>query len=211
MVLLQRIKDHDFLERGGHVVHILNTVLLLLSGMQIAYPSFAVFGTMDHARLVHFVDMYLFLFIGVFHVYQFFATGKFLSAGPLPRNMKTFWGTLKYYLFIQRTEPPHGKYNPLQILTYFLLFVLSAIQVVLGFTLYWPVRLSFIVYAFGGLMTVRMLHLTVAWIFLAFVALHLYLILTQPLRKSASIFTGSYWRTYDPETGEANIVKGPST
>jgi Ni/Fe-hydrogenase 1 B-type cytochrome subunit len=211
MLLLQKIRNHDAIERGGHVLHILNTILLLLSGMQIAYPSFAVFGSMDNARFVHFVDMYLFLFVGVFHVYQFFATGKLMTAGPLPRNLKTFWGTLKYYLFIERAEPPHGKYNPLQIITYFLLFVLSAIQVALGFTLYWPAQLSFIVVAFGGLMTVRVLHLTVAWIFLAFVALHLYLILTQPLRKSRSMFNGSYWRRMDSETGKADVVKGPAS
>ena len=190
----QRIRNHDIIERVGHWIHLVNMVLLILSGIQIHAPWFNVFGSMSTARLVHFVDMYLFLFIGVFHVYQFFETGKWRTAGPTPSNLKSTGGTLKYYLFLTDRKPAYNKYNPLQIITYFLLFAISAVQAVLGFALYWPMRLPVVVDAFGGLMGVRQAHYILAWVFIAFTAAHLYLVLTQPLTLTRSMVTGSYWR-----------------
>jgi len=193
----QRIRNHDIIERVGHWIHLLNMVLLILSGLQIHAPWFNVFGSMNTARLVHFVDMYLFLFIGIFHVYQFFATGKWRIAGPTPSNLKSTGGTVRYYLFLTDRKPPYNKYNPLQIITYFLLFVLSAVQAVLGFALYWPVRLHAVVDFFGGPIGVRQAHYVVSWVFISFTAVHLYLVLTQPLTMTRSMVTGSYWRRAD--------------
>jgi len=190
----QRIRNHDIIERVGHWIHLVNMVLLILSGIQIHAPWFNVFGSMNTARLVHFVDMYVFLFIGVFHVYQFFAAGKWRTAGPTLSNLKSTGGTIKYYLFLTDRKPLFNKYNPLQIITYFLLFAISAVQAVLGFALYWPMRLPVVVDAFGGLMGVRQAHYILAWVFIAFTAAHLYLVLTQPLTLTRSMVTGSYWR-----------------
>ncbi|GAB4251661.1 MAG: Ni/Fe-hydrogenase, b-type cytochrome subunit [Thermoleophilia bacterium] len=186
---------HDAIERVGHWAHLVNTVLLVLSGMQIHYPSFNVFGSMNNARWVHFVDMYFFVFIGVFHVYQFFAKGKWSVAGPTPRNMQGVGRTLKYYLFLS-DEPVHvRKYNPLQILTYLALFGLSIVMVAVGFALYWPSELSWLVGVFGGLMTVRQWHFIFAWVFVAFTVGHIYLVLLQPLRRTKAMVTGCYWET----------------
>jgi Ni/Fe-hydrogenase 1 B-type cytochrome subunit len=190
----QRIRSHDIIERVGHWVHLLNMVLLVLSGIQIHFAGFNLFGSMNTARLVHFVDMYVFLFIGVFHVYQFFATGKWRTAGPTLSNLKSTGGTVKYYLFLTDRKPLFNKYNPLQIITYFLLFALSAVQAAFGFALYWPVRLRVLVNVFGGLMGLRQAHYILAWVFIAFTAAHLYLVLTQPLELTRSMVTGSYWR-----------------
>lgn len=190
----QRIRNHDIFERLGHWIHLLNMVLLILSGIQIHSPGFNVFGSMNTARLVHFMDMYLFLFIGVFHVYQFFSTGKWRTAGPIPSNLKSTGSTIKYYLFLTDRKPLYEKYNPLQIITYFLLFAISAVQAVLGFALYWPVRLHVLVNAFGGLMSLRQAHYILSWVFISFTAAHLYLVLTQPSALTRSMVTGSYWR-----------------
>jgi len=59
-----------------------DTVVLILSGLQIHYPGFAVFGTMQTARFLHLVSGYFFLFLGVLHVYFFFAPGKRKIAMP---------------------------------------------------------------------------------------------------------------------------------
>jgi Ni/Fe-hydrogenase 1 B-type cytochrome subunit len=195
-----RVRNHDLIERAGHWVHLVNTVLLVLSGMQIHYATLRIFGSMNTARLVHFVDMYVFFFIGVFHVYQFFATGKWAVAGPTVRNMRGFGKTLKYYLFLTPHKPVYGKYNPLQILTYFLLFGISLVMAVLGFALYWPQKLWFVVDLFGGsLMTVRQWHYELAWVFTVFTAVHLYLIATQPRALTKSMVTGWYLRRVKQE------------
>ncbi|MHB9149280.1 MAG: cytochrome b/b6 domain-containing protein [Thermoleophilia bacterium] len=194
MARLERIKKHDLQERIAHWIHLVNMILLVLSGMQIHFPAFNVFGSMSNARFVHFVDMYLFFFIGVFHVYQFFAEGKWTSAGPTPRNLRGLGGTIKYYLFVTDTKVEQGKYNGLQIITYFLLFAVSALMAIIGFTLYWPVQLSALVNLFGGIMTLRQIHYLLSWVFIAFSLVHIYLILTQPLKYARAMVTGSYWR-----------------
>ncbi len=194
MAKLERVKKHDLLERIAHWVHLGNMILLVLSGMQIHFPAFNVFGSMSNARFVHFVDMYLFFFLGVFHVYQFFAEGKFTTAGPTPHNIRGLGATIKYYLFLGDREEERDKYNPLQIITYFLLFAVSALMAVAGFTLYWPVQLSVLVNAFGGIMTLRQIHYLLSWLFLAFSLVHIYLVLTQPLKYIRAMVTGSYWR-----------------
>lgn len=194
MAKLERIRKHDRIERVGHWVHLLNMILLVLSGMQIHFPGFNVFGSMSNARFVHFVDMYLFFFLGVFHVYQFFSTGKWLTAGPVRRNMRGLGTTIRYYAFLAEEKPEYGKYNPLQILTYFLLFVISALMAVVGFALYWPVQLAPLVNLFGGIMTLRQVHYVLSWVFISFSVVHIYLILTQPLKYARAMVSGSYWR-----------------
>jgi Ni/Fe-hydrogenase 1 B-type cytochrome subunit len=194
MATMERVLAHDLIERVGHWVHLLNMILLFLSGLQIHFATLTIFGSMNNARWVHFVDMYLFFFLGVFHVYQFFATGKWSLAGPTPRNLSGLGGTLKYYLFMQPRKPAYRKYNPLQIITYFLLFVISAVMAVLGFALYWPQQLAFVVGLFGSEMGVRQAHYLLSWVFLSFTAVHIYLVLTQPLSRTKAMITGSYWR-----------------
>jgi thiosulfate reductase cytochrome b subunit len=68
------------------------------------------------------------------------------------------------------------------------------VQAALGFALYWPVRLHVLVDLFGGLMGLRQVHYILAWVFIAFTAAHLYLVLTQPPALTRSMVTGSYWR-----------------
>lgn len=202
MSTLQRIRSHDIIERVGHWIHLLNMILLVLSGIQIHFAGFNLFGSMNTARLVHFVDMYVFLFIGLFHVYQFFATGKWRTAGPTLANLRSTGGTITYYLFLRDREPLFNKYNPLQIISYFLLFVISSLQAVLGFALYWPVRLHAVVGVFGGEMGLRQAHYLLAWVFIAFTMLHLYLVLSQPLARTRSMVTGSYWRRQSAPAGQ---------
>jgi Ni/Fe-hydrogenase 1 B-type cytochrome subunit len=195
MTTFQRVRNHDLLERLGHWIHVVNMLLLIFSGLQIHFVSFAVFGSLNNARYVHFVTMYVFFFIGVFHAYRFFAAGKWRVAGPLPVNLKGLGATVKYYLFITDERPTYRKYNPLQIITYFLLFAVSASMAVVGFALYWPVALGSVVRFFGGPMTLRQIHYLLSWVFICFTAFHLYLVLTQePLYMLKSMVTGSYWR-----------------
>ena len=194
MATLQRIRRHDVLARGGHWIHLVNMILLFLSGLQIHFATLNIFGSMNNARFVHFVDMYVFFFIGVFHVYRFFATGKWLTSGPTPRNLRSIGPSIRYYLFLSDHKPQAGTYSGLQIVTYLLLFAVSVVMAVIGFGLYWPVRLSWVVSVFGGLMTLRQVHYVLGWVFMAFTGVHLYLVLTQPLKYTRAMVTGSYWR-----------------
>jgi len=190
----ERYYKHDGVERFTHWTHMVDTILLVLSGIQIHYPGFSVFGTMQTARFVHLVSGYLFIFLGVFHVYFFFALGKKSIAMPHASDFDELGPVLKYYFFLSRTKPDYAKYNVLQKLSYAGLFVVSFLQTILGFALYWPVVFASVLSFFGGAVAVRILHTGIMWVFLSFTAVHVYLVLTEDIRLTKAMWDGYYYR-----------------
>lgn len=189
-----RYYKHDGVERFTHWTHMVDTIFLILSGIQIHYPGFSVFGTMQTARFVHLVSGYLFIFLGVFHVYFFFALGKHRVAMPRFADLGEIAPLLRYYLFLSSDRPDYAKYNVLQKFSYAGLFAVSLLQAVLGFALYWPAAFAAVLAAFGGAVSVRIWHTTVMWIFLSFTAVHLYLVLTEDVRLVKAMIDGYYVR-----------------
>jgi Ni/Fe-hydrogenase 1 B-type cytochrome subunit len=190
----ERYYKHDGIERFTHWTHLADTVVLILSGMQIHYPGFAVFGTMQTARFLHMVSGYLFIFLGVFHVYFFFALGKRKIAMPHLEDLAEVGPVLKYYLTVGGTKPDYSKYNAMQKLAYAGLFVVSLLQTVLGFALYWPAQLSVVFALFGDAVHVRIWHTTVMWVFLSFTAVHVYLVVSEDRRMIQAMIDGYYYR-----------------
>ncbi len=132
---MERYLKHDLVERIFHWVHVVNVLLLVLSGIQIHVPSWNIFGSMNNARIVHFVDMYIFLLIGVIHVYLFFAMGKYKVAMYKFSDFADLIPTIRWYLFLSDWRPDYTKYNVLQKLSYGALFVISSLQALIGFSL----------------------------------------------------------------------------
>jgi len=189
-----RYYKHDGIERFTHWAHMVDTVFLILSGLQIHYPGFSVLGSMQTARFVHLVSGYLFIFLGIFHVYFFFALGKRKIAMPHFPDFGEIGPILKYYLFIDGRKPDYAKYNALQKFSYAGLFVVSFLQALLGFALYWPVLFAPVLALFGGAVAVRIWHTTIMWVFLSFTAVHVYLVLTEDVRLVKAMVDGYYYR-----------------
>ena len=185
---------HDLQERLTHWGSVLALFTLVLSGFQIKYPSFDLFGTMATARYIHIIAGYLFLFIGVIHVYFFFAAGKWKIAMPSFSDIPEFIPILKYYLFLSKEKPDYAKYNPLQKTAYALLFVVSFFICLTGFALYWPWYFEGFTYDMGGLMAVRGWHLLITWLYIAFTPFHIYIALTEDWRLLRALVTGYYYR-----------------
>ncbi len=190
----ERYLKHPILERVGHWVHLLTMVVLILTGFQIHTPArFNLFGTLNTARQLHFVFMYLFIAIGVFHTYRWLISGEwkdeFITAEDITSNLMP---TILYYLFLRNEEPPkRGKYNALQEIAYFSIFVLAVIQAVLGFALYAPNGpFGFAINVVGGLAAVRGWHYIINWAFLAFLIIHLYLVFSEGLHLLVAMITG---------------------
>jgi len=190
----ERYYKHDGIERFTHWTHLADTVVLILSGLQIHYPGFAVFGTMQTARFLHMVSGYLFIFLGVFHVYFFFALGKRKIAMPHLSDLAEVGPVLRYYLTVGGPKPDYSKYNAMQKLAYAGLFAVSLLQTVLGFALYWPVQLSVVFALFGDAVHVRIWHTTVMWVFLSFTAVHVYLVVSEDRRMIQAMIDGYYYR-----------------
>jgi len=162
--------------------------------MQIHYPGFSVFGAMQNARFLHLVSAYIFVAIGVYHTYIFFAARKHRIGHAGALRLLGGGAILKYYLRISREKPAYEKYNVLQKYGYFLLFAVSILQTLLGFALY-PYFLrgvfSFVFAIFGDAVQIRIWHTTIMWLFISFTALHVYLVVTRTGGWSRRWWTGT--------------------
>ena len=190
----ERYMKHDFQERFTHWAHVIDFTVLLLTGFQITHPSFALFGSMATARFLHIVSAYAFIFLGIAHVYFFFAEGKWKVAMPTFKDIGGLGPTLKYYFFLTPDKPDYAKYNPLQKFSYAFLFLISAFQVLIGLALYWPLQFQGLVYGMGGLMIFRAWHLLLTWVFVAFTIVHLYLVFSEDVRLLYALLHGYYYR-----------------
>ncbi len=197
----ERYYKHDRIERFTHWAHMADTVVLILSGLQIHYPGFAVFGTMQTARFLHIVSGYFFFFLGALHVYFFFALGKWKIAMPHVEDLRGIGPVLSHYLVLGGRKPDYAKYNALQKFSYAALFAVSFLQSVLGFALYWPARFAAMTAFFGGAVHVRIWHTTVMWLFLSFTAVHVYLVFTEDARLVKAMVDGYYFREAADKAG----------
>jgi thiosulfate reductase cytochrome b subunit len=110
---------------------------------------------------------------------------------------------LLYYLRVRREPPPHGKYNPLQKFTYNLvLFVLLPLIILSGMALSPGIDAIAqpLLSAFGGRQFARLWHFAFMAITLAYLAVHLVLVLTsRPLANITAMITG--WYRLGPHDG----------
>lgn len=112
------------------------------------------------------------------------------------------WGTLRFYLFLDRQTPPFAGHNPVAGLSYTLVFGLYALVTATGFAMYSvdaPVgspfrKLQWLIPLLGGLPWARWIHHVIMWLLLGFAVHHVYsALLVSHVEKNAtmeSIFSG---------------------
>jgi len=174
---MEKVLKHTGIARLCHGLHLISMLLLILSGLNISYPSgFNVFGTLNSARMVHFIFMYLITFTFIFRVYYSLASGDIKEfVFPTGKAISDLPAMIGFYLFLKPKHPDFGKYNPGQRATYFGWWFLLIIQAFTGFALYWPAKLAWVIDLCGGLRNVRVVHFVACWLFIVTVALHFYL------------------------------------
>jgi Cytochrome b(N-terminal)/b6/petB. len=98
----------------------------------------------------------------------------------------TIWPVLEYYLFLSHDEPEQGKYNTMQRMMYFVMWLsMLGVQFVSGIVLYF----------FPGLAWLRILHFVFAWFFGITVILHIYLGAIHGWKLIKSMITGKLEKT----------------
>ena len=168
----EKIYRHSPSARIVHFLHMVAMVVVILSGFQILYPStFTPFGTMNTARKVHFFGMYL-IFRFFYHVW---VSGDIKKYMITPKDLSYFPAFIKYYTFMSKEKPWGQDYNLGQKFTYMIWPFLLVLQALTGFAIYWPDKLGGVVAFFGGVLVLKLWHTVIAWIFVATVAIHLYL------------------------------------
>lgn len=167
---------------------------LVVTGLYIGKPYFMTSGQasahflMGWVRLVHFTAAGVLVATAIVRIYWLFAGNRFERWSALfpikPRDYRNLFRTLKAYLLIGPDDPPrYIGHNTAQQLSYTFIYVLAAVEVITGFTLfgqYNPGGFFSTVFAWvppllGGLQIVRFVHHVVTWLFLIFIVGHVYL------------------------------------
>ena len=101
---------------------------------------------------------------------------------PSWNDLKKLPGTINYYAYLNKELDLKKKYNPLQMLSYSLVFVLIVFQILTGLALKYPENSawSWLNYGiFRSEIETRMGHFVVMWLFLMFLMIHVYLTIRE--------------------------------
>ncbi len=181
---MKKVLVYKSFERFWHWTQAILIFFLMLSGFEI-HGSITFFG-FEKAVEYHNVAAWAFMILIVFAIFWHFTTGEWKQYVP---TFKQFKSQLDFYLFGIFRNAPHptkktvlSKLNPLQRLTYFGLKMLVIPIMVISGVLYmlyrYPQKDGIAALNIEGLEVIAILHTVGAFLLVAFVIVHLYLITT---------------------------------
>lgn len=198
--------------RVFHWINAAAILLLIVTGLYIGKPIVAAgvqeeayySNLMGWARYVHFFTAFVFTANLLVRWYWVFKGNSYATSNPLKRG---FWmetlETVKYYLFLKNKKPHYTGHNPLAQLSYWIFVGIgSMVAIFSGFYLYfepqpesvWAKLFAWVGMLAGDSFLVRSWHHWMAWSFILFVVIHVYMAFREDwLEKNgtmSSIFTG---------------------
>ena len=183
---------HPLIFRILHEVILTSILILVLTGFYIHRPFVDGGGfLMSLVRGTHFLFAAVLVIGTVLRVIVMFVgrnrdwssfIPSFSDLGRLPR-------TLAYYAHIGKKPDLKKKYNPLQMFSYCIIFLLVIFQIISGFTLQYPDGwLSWLSYGiFANEVQVRIAHYVVNWAFILFMMIHVYLTIRENFKEIADM------------------------
>jgi Ni/Fe-hydrogenase 1 B-type cytochrome subunit len=205
------------IRRFFHLVHAISILTLVVTGIYLRFPIQLPIGNRMGVKYLHyaaaiiatvfFVAAVLNAFISRNKPYKEFAFSM--------RDIKAALPTIKYYIFMASSKPHVANYNPLQKAIYGVMVPsLMVMQVATGFALLFsPQMLGWAVPLTGGLaiarVYTRLVHYIINWFFILFLAVHIYLTITEDLPGLLYLFFGiPPVSKGQPDNAEVHIVPG---
>jgi len=180
--------------RAMHWIAVACILVLTVTGLWIGKPYFVTARNgsdpflMGWIRAIHFGAAAVLVMTAIVRGYWLFAGNKYERLKALFPIRSRDWANMvkqvKYYLMIRPEKAPHYLgHNPMQQLSYTGVYLVAALMVVTGFTLYGQSNPGGLFYSatnwlvpiVGGLQIVRWIHHVLTWVFLIFIPLHVYL------------------------------------
>ncbi|HKP74014.1 MAG TPA: cytochrome b/b6 domain-containing protein, partial [Longimicrobiaceae bacterium] len=215
-------KRHHWIVRATHWVNVVALAVMVGSGLRIfnAYPAFArkggtfccwpwegtevpawltFGGWLAGARHWHFAAMWVLAVNGAVYLAFIWLHGEWRDLAPRRGDVRDAWEMVKFYLFVRKTHPHHGKHNALQKSVYFALPWLGVLAVLTGLAIWKPVQLAPLTHLFGGYALARWWHFLVM---LALVLLglgHVFMVFAVDPASLVSMVTGRYDESRSPE------------
>lgn len=206
----------DWQLRFLHWAAFVAILTLCLTGWMIGSGRLAYAGTtsdpffIGYLRLVHFTAGWLLVSMGILRVAGLFlASTKYqLWRALFPISLKDLKNLYRvgcnYLLCIFERGPHYVGHNPLQQVAYTGIYLMALLAILTGFCLYaaydanhWLFQYFYWLNGLIGIQYVRLIHLFMMWVFLAFIPIHVYLAIRADTveREGAisSIFSGGRW------------------
>ena len=177
---MKKVYLYKGFERFWHWTQTILIFFLMLTGFEI-HGSYSLLGYENAVRW-HDNAGWAFLILIVFTIFWHITTGEWKQYIPTAKN---FRAQIRYYLTGIFNNAPHptgkrllSKLNPLQRLVYFALKILVIPLMVISGFLYLYFNYPLQGFELDSLMPVAYVHTIGAYILIAFVIIHLYLITT---------------------------------
>jgi len=173
--------------------------VLFVTGLFIGRPFFMTTGEasahylMGWARFVHFSAAGILVATAIIRTYWLFRGNRFERWEALfpfrARDWANMYRILRRYFVLTRKAPHWLGHNPLQQLSYTVLYGVAAVHVITGFALYSQAApggffasvFGWVGPLFGGIQDVRLVHHALAWYYVIFLPVHIYLSLRADL------------------------------
>ncbi len=206
--LIRSIYVYEAPVRIWHWINALAIVVLAVTGYFIGSPLPTMPGEasdhylMGYIRFAHFAAAYIFAVGMLGRVYwAFVGNSHARELFSVPVRSAQFWedlkGVMKWYLFISPQPQRFVGHNPLARLMMFVLFLLTAVfMIITGFALYgeglqagsWAERLfGWVIPLFGQSQDVHTWHHVGMWVMLIFIILHVYAAVREDIMSRQSI------------------------
>jgi thiosulfate reductase cytochrome b subunit len=180
----QRIYIYKAFERFWHWMQAIIIIFLALTGFEI-HGSISFFGYQNAVKY-HNIAAYSFIVLIVFAIFWHFSTGEWKQYMPTVKNMRA---QLNFYLIGIFRNAPHptkktvlSKLNPLQKLVYLALKILVIPTMVISGLLYmfyrYPQQGTIRGLNIHSIDVIALFHTAGAYLLIAFLIVHLYLITT---------------------------------
>jgi Ni/Fe-hydrogenase 1 B-type cytochrome subunit len=170
-----------------HEVIIVSIILLIITGFYIHRPFVGGGGfLMSLTRGVHFFFAAILIIAALVRIISMFV-GKnrdWRSFVPTWSDIKLLPKIFAYYAYIGKEPELKKKYNPLQMISYCLAFLLIIFQILSGIALKYVSAMSWFNYGlFNNEIEVRMAHFVVNWLFVIFIMIHVYLTIREKFHE----------------------------
>ena len=211
---------HPILFVVTHWINLIAMIVLIITGFSIHFPFWPEF--MGIARGAHILFGFILFLNCIFRVVAAFFVKTSPTGGtrkqvkdyktwlPQKDNRHQALEWIKYYLFLKKDHPLGAKLGVPQKLSYLLIPVLIIVMFWTGLCLWGPTMNLAPMWAttdlVGGLMSMRIIHYFMMYIFIVFMFIHIYLANVEGFAPTALMFIHKEHGglVYDPD--KHNIV-----
>lgn len=181
---------HPLPIRVFHWTMFFSVIALMFTGLYMDNPWSWLNVSMKMVRKIHTFFSCIVTVNLAAHIYYYFYTNKISEIILLPRDWSNVPGFLRYVFFITKGHPNFGHYNPGQKLIFSLWFLAVTLAAITGSVLLFPDNTHWLQLHLGGLNQIRIVHYSIAILFVVTVPLHLYLVFTESPANLQAMFTG---------------------